>query len=267
MCVSPTANHWRDQPWCFSEISTKRNNLVHFRGKSWCCLSARISSGFSLRSALHAVSLEGRLAGRDLQPHRTSLLCPLFMERCLGLAYVNEGWEDDGEKWRSRSRRGDREAAMQGGVLNDREQGGEKSVHNRQHSEKHPRDLLFNLPEHVFMALKLCAAPTPRLPLLFNLYFQSLSLPKSHPPTPPNTHTQTHSDKRMNHPLRLLIKTIIEQQREQDKRKGRGGAAAAAAACYQILLSYRSCTSNLLCRALIRADLGVNLKQVHHVIM
>lgn len=50
------------------------------------------------------LSLERRLARRDLQQHRTSFLCPLFMERCLCLAYVNEGWEDDGEKWRSRSR-------------------------------------------------------------------------------------------------------------------------------------------------------------------
>lgn len=98
------------------------------------------------------------------------------MERCLGLAYVNEGWEDDGEKWRCRSRQGERggrerEADMEEDVLNDREQGGEKSVHNHQHSEKHPRDLLSNLPEHVYMVLKDCAAPMLRLPLLFNLYF------------------------------------------------------------------------------------------------
>lgn len=154
------------------------------------------------------------------------------MERCLGLAYVNEGWEDDGEKWRSRSGRRerggrDREARMEGDVLNDREQGGEKSVHNYQHSEKHPWDVLFNLPEHVFMALKLCTATPSAFQSPLSI---SLSLSKS---PHQHTHTHTHSDKRMNHPLRLLIKTIIEQQREQDKRKGRGGAAA----CYQILLS------------------------------
>lgn len=229
--TNPIANHWTDQTWWFSKISAKGNNPVCFRGKSWCCLSAWISSGFSLRSALHAVSLERRLAGRDLQQHRMSFLCPLFMERCLGLAYVNEGWEDDGEQWRSRSgrrERGDSEAGMEGDVLYDREQGGEKSVHNHQHSEKHPRELLFNLLEHVFMALKLCAAPTPRLPLLFNFHFQSLSMSKS-PPPPPHTHTLRQEDES----CIKIIDQNNQSNREQDKRKGRGGAAAR----YQILLS------------------------------
>lgn len=191
---------------------------------------AWISSGAGLPPALHAVSLERRLAGCDLQQRCTSSLCPLFTERCLGLAYVNEGWEDDGEKWSGQERVGGCEEVderMEGDVLNDREV---RSLYTTANILKNTRGTYSSTSRNTCSRLLSSLTLPRRDSLCFPI--STFNLCPNHTRFP-NTHTHTHKrqDKRMNHPLRLLIKTIIEQQRQQAKRKGRGGAAA----CYQIL--------------------------------
>lgn len=98
-------------------------------------------------------------------------------------------------------------------VVNGGELWGEVRVHNRQYSLKHSRDSLLHLREHVFGALE-PAAPTLRLSLRSGLHFSASLSPLS------ESLFLFLSHKRVIHPLRLLIKTIREQQKEQDKRRG-----------------------------------------------
>lgn len=188
-----------------------------------------------------------RLDGWDLQQRCTSssYTLPEWREYP-GLTYVNVGSEVDAEKWRNRSA----DHLVNGGEL-----WGEVCVHNRQHSLKYSQDSILDLREHVFRAFEPTAA-TLRLSLRSNLYFSASLSP------PSESLFLFLSHKRVIHPLRLLIKTIREQQKEQDKRRGEERSSSSRLPKPANLPE--RCANNFLHVGLIGVELVVNFWEGHH---
>lgn len=179
---------------------------------------------------IHSPWME-RVSGTDICKCRIGGWCwKVEEQKCWPTAEGRKMWFNGGELW------------------------GEVCVHNRQHSLKHLRDPLLDLWEHMFGAFE-PAAPTLRLSLHSSLHFSASLSPLS------ESLFLFLSHKRVIHPLRLLIKTIREQQKEQDKRRGeeRGSSSLLPKPAN---LPER-CADNFLHVALIGVELVVNFWEGH----